>query len=65
MKISLLTQKKGQKMFLTEKIKVTDVKKDDLLKCRNINEQFDRYRKVLATMNPIVDDQLEIIAGDY
>ncbi len=52
-------------MFLTEKVKVTEIKKGDLIRSRDIELQEDCYREVLATMEPIVEDQIEIRSGEY
>ena len=52
-------------MFLTARVKVTEIKKCDLVKCRDIVNKIDRYREVLATMEPYVDDQIQISAGEY
>lgn len=47
-------------MFIVDQIKATDIKRNDLIKCRNIDAKTDEYREVLATMIPFVDDQLEL-----
>lgn len=47
-------------MFLSKVTKVTNIKEGDLILSRDIVNKQDQYREVIRTMNPIVDDQIEI-----
>lgn len=51
-------------MFIVDQIPVHQIKQGDLIKCRDIASGKDRFRTVLATMSPYVEDQLEITTVD-
>jgi len=52
-------------MFLTERVKVTNIQKRDLIRSRDIENNHDRYREVLRLIDPTVEYQFEISAGSF